>query len=329
MLLLHTFSFLTLGSLALNSQAALINPFWKSDSSLQKRDAVANDAAPSHPTIVDRNDGGAGLEERARKNDQPLLSEEEEELLRRLSLGLKSQLRDNDLIIFIGNSASYLSYVFQQFDRHDQNTYNFARLPMSGTKDYGTNAHHGRGMATRQGKKDYFKNILQAKLTQRNFNRVVLVDRSTRGESVDGFRRIWDDLLDLAKEKYNPPWTNTRVQRLKDMEMVFINMVDWSRRDSTVAPTTVTQIAKITVQSEDGAIDTLLRDNDPHPRLQPDYPPYKWEIPPDLLWGQHGSGRKVQQLRRIRAYNEQPGRGLINKQTNAHNADGLVHVLDG
>ena len=203
---------------------------------------------------------------------------------------------------------------------------------MSSTKYYGTNAHHGIGIATDRGKRRYFKNELERKLTQRNFNRIVLVDRSTQGESLDGFRRLWEDLLDVAKARYNPPWNNNRINRLKQMEMVFINIVDWNRRQTTVAPTSdrITQIAKITVQSDGGAIDTLLRDNDPHPRLQPDYPPRVWEASVDAVWGTHddGSGRKTSQINRIKNYNRAQGRGLINKRTNTDDPEGLIHVLN-
>lgn len=105
------------------------------------------------------------------------------------------------------------------------------------------------------------------------------------------------------------------------MPLHFINIVDYSRRHSTNAPTDpkIRQIAKITCPSNAGAIDTLLRDNNPHPRLQPDYPPKYWELMNvDTAWAhQGGSGRKTGQINRIKDYAESHG-GRIKMNTPHH-----------
>lgn len=185
---------------------------------------------------------------------------------------------------------------------------------MSATADYSL-TEGKESKPSKAGLLQYVDDILTPKLFQRPFKRIVLIDRSTKGDSLDGFRRAFVDMLDVAQRERSDTYTERVVKALKKKQMAFINVVDWKRQETTVPPKSdkITQVAKVTVQSNEGFIDRLLRDNDPHPRLQPDYPPRLWVKTQKEAWKlQGGSGNKKDQVEAIIKFNQYHG-GLLNK----------------
>ena len=211
--------------------------------------------------------------------------------------------------------ASYISFSFKPFDKDDPTTYNTYRLPMSDTKNWEMTR---RGTASTEGMQDYNYYFFLRALSQRQFNRIILVDRSTKGESVDGVKKIISSLLSRAR--HDGQITSDFENHVNaNVPMYLINLVDWRRMgpdDPTTPPRDVTQLARVTIRDAPGAVDTLLRDAEIHPRIYPDYYPSRWDRSIDDVWRRTGgSGNARLQREALINYNSGIGGGLIDQTT--------------
>ena len=188
---------------------------------------------------------------------------------------------------------------------------------MSKTKFWGSNTAQGIGKASNAGLDGYWDRILSTRLFAKQFDRIVLVDHSSSGKSVDGFRLAYSAILTRAYQqgKINQQqWNLYEVQ----IPMVFINVID--RRRSTggsaappTPPLTVQTIATITADTNEGEIDRILADKEVHPRVAAEYPPKKWRRTVAQAWEDdpvHSKQNAIQMRARIKTYNENHG-GLL------------------
>ncbi|MCJ1486043.1 hypothetical protein MMC06_006219, partial [Schaereria dolodes] len=173
---------------------------------------------------------------------------------------------------------------------------------MSGTRDYGKNK---KNTATPKGLKRYYDKVLHPKLKQAPFDRIVLIDHSGGGGSVDGFRKAFWEILYTG----SPDFANDVFQ----VPMVLINVIDETRKPDgsrpVVDPVTVPVLKKIWVK-EKNLVNGMLGDEKVHPRLVPSYPASQWETAIKDSWTQ-GDKDSAKALRdQITSYMNKNG-GLI------------------
>ncbi|MCJ1247617.1 hypothetical protein MMC30_004832 [Trapelia coarctata] len=182
-------------------------------------------------------------------------------------------------------------------------SFNVHALPISGTRDYGTEGHK----ASEQGLKKYYKDILYPALMVKPVARIVLVDHSGGGGSVDGFRQAF-----LAMVRAGQP---DSLESLTNIEMVLINVIDEGRKQGgsnpVEDPKTVRVLIKIYLPGE-GYLDTIVVGK-AHPRVTPDYPPGKWEIPFDKAWKTGEEKAALQLVNSVVDYNKKNG-GLVTEK---------------
>ncbi|KAL8829970.1 MAG: hypothetical protein Q9191_001695 [Dirinaria sp. TL-2023a] len=300
MLLKNTLSLLTWVSLAVNVHSGLIP---KSDngvglSALEPRLAPQlEERAPT--TEVD-------LVQRA---PRPLLSDYENSVLRALSEQIRDKLKKKDLIFFVGNSGSYLIYPF------DKGSYNMNSLPLSKSKIYKTNQQDGKGQPTNAGLDGYWDRVLKKRLNNAAFDRIVVVDHSGTGKSVDGFRKAFVDVVNRAKDQKKIKSDDAK--EIIQTPWHFINVVDWRRRPGSNNPTKdptssiIKKITKITFETPDDVINTILADEDKHPRVACEYWPSRWSESVKKCWEQDGTLEAAEEQRKsIEQWNQDNG-GLI------------------
>ncbi|KAF4627940.1 hypothetical protein G7Y89_g10213 [Cudoniella acicularis] len=207
----------------------------------------------------------------------PLYSDDEQRNLRALAKGINGYLEETDVVFFVGNSGSYLIYPF------DTSKYQMKAIPNSKAKHYGTPGF----TPTEEGLERYWNLIVGPPLLGRNIERIILVDHSGSGQSVDGFRRIVLDACQVAITKSRGAADGITARNdVAQIPMYLINVIDQSRSGTTnpiVDPQTVPVLAKLTVSGK-GVVNKLLGDERRHPRVQPEYPPEKWEQPAKNSW---------------------------------------------
>ena len=165
-------------------------------------------------------------------------------------------------------------------------------LPISKTKYWNTNQKNGVGKATNKGLDRYFKKVLLERLEEDKFNRIVVIDHSGTGASIDGFRDAFKAIINRAYDKDNLD-KKTR-NAILDTPWYFINVVDWRRRpdsnNPTIDPRTkiIKKISYITFQSPDDVINGILGDEDKHPRVACEYYPARWEQSVKDCWKEDG-----------------------------------------
>lgn len=256
------------------------------------------------------------IEERAPsllKRDPTLLSEYELRVLQQLSYQIRNKLKKNDLVLFIGNSAgesfllymrssvftmskSYLIYPF------DEGSYNMHSLPISKTKIYGTDDDGGKGRATNKGLDGYWDRVLQPRLAAKDFDRIVIIDHSGTGRSVDGFRKAFKDIVNRAKDQKKIP--GDQAKKIIDTPWYFINVIDWRRRPDSSIPVqdpktkAVKKISKVTLETKDGTIDKILADKDAHPRVTCEYWASRWEKSVGSCWTDDGGKAAADEQRK-------------------------------
>ena len=173
---------------------------------------------------------------------------------------------------------------------------------MSGTRDYRKDA---KNTPTKKGLKRYYDQILQKRLKAAPFNRIVLVDHSGGGGSVDGFRTAFWEILhtgspEFAKDVFQVP-------------MVLINVIDELRKpDSSkpvVDPKTVPVLTKIWIAGEH-LVNRMLGDEKIHSRLVPSYPASQWETPVKDSWSSKDKDAATDLKNQIISYMNKNG-GLI------------------
>ena len=264
---------------------------------LSSSNGVGVSDSPVEPGVAPQLEGTAPssnvtLAERA---PLPLLSDYENSVLRALSERIRDKLKSKDLVFFVGNSGrlvvserkiarfscshcapSYLLYPF------DQTSYNVNSLPMSKSRIYGTNEDGGKGKANNRGLDGYWQRVLEPRLTRAEFNRIVIVDHSGTGKSVDGLRKAFKEIVNRAKDTKQIRGSDAK--KYLDTPWHLINVVDWNRRPGSLNPTraptsSIFQGKKptiITFQVPGNVINDILADEDKHPRVACNYWASRW-----------------------------------------------------
>ena len=165
-------------------------------------------------------------------------------------------------------------------------------LPISKTKYWNTNEKNGVGKATDAGLDRYFNKVLLERLDKQKFDRIVIIDHSGTGGSIDGFRDAFKAIINRAytKKKFDK---KTR-DGVLDTPWYFINVVDWRRRPDSKNPTVdpktkiIKKISHITFESPNDVINGILGDEDKHPRVACEYYPARWEQSVQDCWKEDG-----------------------------------------
>ena len=159
---------------------------------------------------------------------------------------------------------------------------------------------------------DHFQPALDSPIP---IQRIVLVDHSGTGQSLNGFRLAFEDILNRAYQKQKI--SQTILQRMLNTEMVFINIVDFSRRPGGPNPATppthprIRLIKTITLNVEPGEINRVLGDEGYHYRVRCQYYPRRWGKPINQCWAEDGGRpQAIYQAAEIENYNRIHG-GLI------------------
>lgn len=214
------------------------------------------------------------------------------------------------------------SYLFYPFD---EEKWNMHSIPISKTKYYKTNAAEAVGMPNNAGLDNYWDRVLKQRLYPgKQYDRIVLVDHSSSGKSVDGFREAFVDVIKRAEEKKKISKDDSKA--IRGMKMVFINVVDWRRRpgggNEATPPKSkkIELIDTITLQgTNEGEIDVILADKDKHPRVACEYYPRRWYKTVKQCWEKDGGLENAKTQRTmIKEWNEKNG-GLIGPSS-THNS---------
>lgn len=169
-------------------------------------------------------------------------------------------------------------------------------IPISSTKKYGQPDFK----ASSKGLARYFDKILKETLVDGNgkdkdIKRIILVDHSSSGQSVDGFKKAFGDMVRAAykKEGNSADVANKAAIRFSD-KLQLINVIDYIRgpkgNDDITDPENVHVIDRIDL-GKANQVNILLGDKRAHDRITPDYPPAKWEQPARESWGNDGSDK--------------------------------------
>jgi hypothetical protein len=193
--------------------------------------------------------------------------------------------------------------------------------PASNTRQYGTLGGQNSIIATRDGAHRYFDKVLSPTLEGKEIGRIILVDHSGSGKSVDGFYLAFLDAayaykgikeMDAGNEDWDAPATTFR-QYYEAIPWYLINIVDFDRRpdgsNPAIPPRYVQLLDTITV-GKSGELNSLVGDSRSHPRVTPDYPPTKWEIPIKDCWEKDEEKLANDMKKSIINYNKKHG-GLI------------------
>jgi hypothetical protein len=149
-------------------------------------------------------------------------------------------------------------------------------IPNSKAKKYGTPGY----IPTRKGLERYWEKIVGPTLLEKQIERIILVDHSGSGQSVDGFRRSLLDACQIGVEKSHGAANGLKArQQLSEFPMYLVNVIDASRADRSrpvIDPKTVPVLAKLTTGGRN--LVNVMVGGERHPRVQPEYPPTKWDI---------------------------------------------------
>ena len=212
---------------------------------------------------------------------------------------------------------------------------NLWSVPVSKTKYYGVSGvQENKGVPDNSGLDGFWDRVLKQRVDHKNFDRIVLVDHSTTGKSVDGFRKAYVQVIRRAEDKKKI--SHTRAKNLIEAEMAFINVVDWRRRpdhgQEATAPKKVDLLATITCKSAEGVIDTILADKEKHPRVACEYYPRRWYKTVGQCWDKDGGLENAKNQRTlIKQYNENHG-GLLTVRPAANAEPGQAsgqNVVEG
>lgn len=190
-----------------------------------------------------------------------------------------------------------ISYFFPAFDMDARH---IVPIPMSKTKTYKT------GLASKKLLNGYWDNAFEYMVAGKGFTRIIIVDHSGTGQSVDGFREAILDIVNAA------PISSSVKKDFAKRPMALINVIDYSRRDRgprpTVNPKTVPVLLKFDVGDTNllnGMVGGVI-----HPRIQPEYPYTSWNTPIEKAFKSNELKDAKAMVDDIRSYNEKNG-GLI------------------
>jgi hypothetical protein len=175
-------------------------------------------------------------------------------------------------------------------------------LPISSTRDY----YKLGNIPTNAGLKRYYEQVLHPKLKKAPFDRIVLLDHSGTGQSVDGFRRAFHDIVQAGYPEI--------LDDIMNIPMVLINVIDEYRRPNGKLPPTdpknVPVLAKFYPPGK-GVLNAIVG-GVVHPRVTPDYRAPNWENPIKDSWrkGEKAAAQELEQ--QIVDYCQKNG-GLVTK----------------
>lgn len=198
------------------------------------------------------------------------------------------------------------SYLIYPFHRDAIATYRMKAIPNSKAKFYAQRGY----MASQAGLRRYWQYNLAETLENQHVPRIILIDHSFSGRSVDGFR---SELLDAAHAGGGEAESN----RLSHVPMWLINVIDGGISPNSVTnPTSLRTggvLAKLS-EGRAGLVNRMVGDEGRHPRVQPDYPPTKFEVSARSCWS--SSDRQYAQdfQNKIIVWNQRHG-GLIRPGT--------------
>jgi hypothetical protein len=186
-------------------------------------------------------------------------------------------------------------------------------IPASKTRQY-MNEGPDEIVTSPAGSSRYFKEVLLPTLVGQQLGRIILVDHSGSGRSVDGFHEAFLDAAysyaylnaDTAGTE-DPSAVATQLREYyKALPCFLINVVDYDRRPdgprSPVNPLHVPVLDTIT-QGKSGEVNALVGDKKAHPRVIPEYPPNKWETPVKDNWKSGEEAMATKMRSSIMAYN--------------------------
>ena len=164
-------------------------------------------------------------------------------------------------------------------------------IPASKTREYLKTE-----VASFQGLYRYFDKVMMPTLVEKQVGRIILIDHSGSGASVDGWFLAFLDSVSArwGKEVFDAggDWRNSepakRARAYYDsIPRFLINVVDYDRRPDgprpAIPPESVVVLDTITV-GVSNEVNRLVGDKKAHDRVTPDYPPSKWEIPIKDSW---------------------------------------------
>jgi hypothetical protein len=193
--------------------------------------------------------------------------------------------------------------------------------PASNTREY-QSLGPNEVMGTVVGLTRYFEKVLAPTLENKEVGRIVLVDHSGSGASVDGFQRAFLDaayMYDATKEieagNTEGAHGNATIFReyYENVPWYLLNVVDFDRRSDGPNPPTAprwVEVLDVITAGNSGELNKLVGDTRSHPRVTPDYPPNKWEVPIKDCWGRGEEAMAKNMKDSIIRYNKNHG-GLI------------------
>jgi hypothetical protein len=146
------------------------------------------------------------------------------------------------------------------------------------------------------------------------------VDHSGSGESVDGFRNAFLDMVRLVYGANSP-----KAKTLEEVPMQLINVIDEIRKKGggkdTKDPRTVTVAKKFYLNGK-GVVNKLVGDKGDHARLTPEYPPSKWAIPAKNCWVGNEEAQANELRKQIQDYVKKNGGQITRESVSSGSSSG-------
>jgi hypothetical protein len=156
---------------------------------------------------------------------------------------------------------------------------------MSSSKRYGQPSFR----PSETGLARYFDVFLRP-MMQVPITRFVLIDHSSTGKSVDGFRRAFLDMVYYygLEQGATPEGAQAGKTFYAKIPMVLINIVDYNRREHGPRPVIDPESVPVDAIYHDGGpgeVNKMVGDEKNHDRVTANYPPEKWHISDARCWG--------------------------------------------
>ncbi len=164
-------------------------------------------------------------------------------------------------------------------------------IPASNTREYRISIE-----GTYQGLYRYFDKVMMPTLVGKEVGRIIMIDHSGSGDSVDGWFLAFLDSVSArwgrTEGDAGGDWANSEPAKAarayyESIPRFLINIVDYDRRPDgprpAIPPKYVDVLDTITVGGS-GEVNRLVGDKKAHDRVTPDYPPEKWNIPIKNSW---------------------------------------------
>ena len=150
-----------------------------------------------------------------------------------------------------------------------------------------------------------------------SFRRIVFVDVSIEGKSVDGFREVFEDLIKLAVRQRMI--SEQQKRSILDVPMYLVNLVDTKDLLHSVIKDpkdeNIEVLAYVSVASRAGLMDDMSQNSH---RIEPEYQPSKWEMMPQYAFARGEMDAADVMASSIINYNQRVG--LITKRSPSRNS---------